>query len=550
MNNKRLKSLTFFFLIFFLAVIVRLFYLQVVKSGSLSAKADSQRRRDVQLIAKRGTIFDRNGKELAVSTEKQTCYATPYLINEPEITAKKISRILKKDSGTILKKLSSPKGFVYIERKIDKNKADKIKRLKIEGIGLFNEYKRYYPSGSIASQVLGFVGTDNNGLSGIEKLEDKHLSGRQGRIISQHDALGREIPGTVSLYNKPKEGKDLWLTIDTEIQFKAEEELKKAVSDYGAKAGYVIVMDPKNGDIYAMANVPDFELNNFSKARPEQMKNRSIVEVFEPGSTMKPFMVAAALEENIFKPDSMFNLPPSINVYGKVIGEAHDRATVNYTLTDIVAHSSNVGMSKVGLALKKQRIVKYSKKFGFGTKTDVDFPGEVTGVIPKVDQFYGPTVATVCFGQGISTTSLQLTRGYAAFANGGYLVKPEIIREKEKEKKKESVKPVRAISNATAWEITLMLEKVIKDGTGGEAKVPGYPVAGKTGTAQKAQGSKGYTNKYMGLFVGYAPAENAKLLVSVVLDEPSKAIYGGVVSAPAFSSIMEYSLHHLEIGPK
>lgn len=548
LNDKRLRFLTAISLVFFIIIIGRLFYIQIIKSSDLAAKAETQRRKDIQLLAKRGTIRDRDGKELAVSVEKQTVVANPFLIQDKDKVAGKLSKILKKDEKDIFDMISARKGFVYIERKLDKEKADKIKALEIEGISLFDEYKRYYPAGSIASQVLGFVGMDNNGLSGIEKEKDRYLSGKFGRQISQYDALGREIPGSTALYLKPLPGKDLWLTIDTEIQYKAEEVLKSSIEEWGAKAGTVIVMNPKNGEIYAMANAPDFELNKFNKATNEQMKNRSVVDVFEPGSTMKPFFAAAAIEEKIFNSDSMFYLPSSINVNGKSIGEAHERAAVNYSLSDIITHSSNVGMSKVGIALGKEKIVKYAKKFGFQERTGIEFPGEVSGYIPPVSQFYGPTVATVCFGQGISTTALQLARGYASFANGGILVNPVLIKKEEGKKKRKVKKPRRVISKKTAWEITLMLEKVVKEGTGDQAKVPGYTVAGKTGTAQKPEGGR-YGSNYLGLFAGFAPAEDAKVLVVVILDEPSKAIYGGVVAAPAFSKIMEYSLSHLEVSP-
>ena len=546
-NNKRIKLLTAFFLLFFVFTVSKLVYLQVIKSYSLRTLAQRQRKKDVQLLAQRGTVYDRNGKELAISIKKQTVFATPYLIENKKETAKKLANILEKEHVDIYEKLMSSKGFVYIERKVDKKKADKIKKLDIEGISLCDEYKRFYPSGSIAFQLIGFVGTDNNGLAGIEKQYDKKLSGKLGRIIYEEDALGREIPGTTAVYREPIKGKDISLTIDTEIQFKAEAELKKAVKDWGAKAGCAIVMNPKNGEIYAIANVPDYELNKFKKATNQQKRNRAIVDVFEPGSTFKPFMAAAALNENIYQPDSMFSLPSSINVGGANIGEAHDRGTVNYSLSQIIIKSSNVGMSKIGMALKKGRIVKYAKRFGFDKKTGVDYPGETIGVIPGLDKFYGSTVATVCFGQGISTNALQLARGYSAFANEGYLVNQKLKLEANKDDEKQRGK--RVIKKETAWEMTLMLENVVKEGTGKTAQVPGYLIAGKTGTAQKPEGGK-YGNKYIGMFVGYAPAENAQVLVLVSLDEPSKAIYGGVVAAPAFSAIMEYSLNRLQINPQ
>ena len=547
LENRRLRSLTLIFILFFTIIFLRLIYIQVFEAGGLRARAEKQRVKDIELLAKRGTIYDREGKELAVSVKKQTIFATPYLIEKPVNTATRISKILGLKRSEVYKKLISGKGFIYLARKADQSKADKIKALNIEGIGFIDEYKREYLFGVLASQVLGCVGIDNNGLSGIENEKDKVLRGKLGRLVFQQDALGREIPGSTSFYRKPYSGKDVRLTIDTDIQFKTEEELRKIVKLWGAKSGQAIVVDTKTGEIYAMASMPDFNPNKLAKTTAEQMKNRPVVEIFEPGSTMKPMLASAAIEERIFSPESMFNLPPSINVGGKMIGEAHDRATVNYSLSDIIVNSSNVGMSKIGLRMGKNLISEYLHRYGFEEKTNIEYPGEITGRIPSLDNFFGSTIATTCFGQGVSTTGIGLVRAYSALANGGIMNDPYLV----KREKTSSIKGKRIVSKKTAWEMTRILEKVVESGTGTTAKVPGYLIAGKTGTAQKSEGKKGYSGgKFISSFIGYGPAEDASLIVLVSLDEPTKAIYGGVVAAPAFSAIMEYSLSHLQISPR
>ncbi len=543
-------------LVFFILVITKLAYTQVFKHKKYLQLADAQRKRDISLLAKRGNIYARDGLKLAVSVEKETVFATPYLVESKSKTAKLLAPILKLPSEKIYETLLKPKGFVFLKRKVSKKVADKVRKLGIEGLGLYKEHQRYYPSGSIAAQVLGFVGLDNKGLAGLEMYHDNTLMGRTGRIKDEKDAFGKSIPGTKGLFQKPVDGNSLVLTIDRDIQYKAQSELKNAVEEWEALSGSVVVLNPKSGEIYAMASEPTYNLNRFSKASKEALKNKSIVSIYEPGSTLKIIPAAASIEENIFKIDSMFYLPPTINVAGKNIKEAHGRSAKNWSLTQIIAESSNVGISKVGLALGKYKLHSYFKKFGLLEKTGVDYPGEISGFTPKPKHWYGPTIATVSFGQGIAVTPLQLARAYSVIANRGKLYKPffvkKIMAPDGKIVKTNRPKMIRkVISEKSAFEAILMLEKVVSEGTGKVTAIKGYSVAGKTGTAQKPKvGAKGYGDDYVSSFIGFAPAENAQILILVVVDSPTKSIYGSQVAGPAFKNIMEFSLHKLGVEPQ
>ncbi len=554
-SNNRYPFTLSIILLFFLGVIFRVGYIQIFKHDAYLKQADNQRKRDISLLAKRGNIYDRNGFKLAVSVEKETVFATPYLVKNRLLAAKKVARALGMRQTQIYEKITQPRGFVFLKRKVSKNTADKIRKLNIEGIGLYKEHQRYYPSGRTASQILGFVGSENKGLAGLELELNKYLEGHFGRLKDEKDAFGNAIPGTKGLFIKPKDGNNLYLTIDRDIQYKAQLELRSAVEKWDAVSGSVVVLNPKSGEVLAMASTPDYDLNHFNKASKESLKNQAVVSLYEPGSTFKIIPAAASIEEGIYTIDSMFNLPPTLNVAGKNIKEAHTRPTVDWNLGKIIAESSNVGISKVGLSLGKKRLYDYLERFGVLNKTGIDFPGEVSGYAPKPNYWYGPTIATVSFGQGVAVTPLQIGRAYSVIANGGKLHRPFIVKKVVSNDGKvvKLTKPKvlrQSISRKTAFEATLMLEKVVSEGTGGAAKVKGYTVAGKTGTAQKPNiGSKGYSKKYVSSFIGFAPAEDAQVLVLVVVDSPTKAIYGSQVAAPAFKNIMEFSLHKLNVEP-
>ncbi|KKN61042.1 hypothetical protein LCGC14_0526010 [marine sediment metagenome] len=552
----RLPFILALIVVFFVLVIIKLTYTQIFKHEKYLQMADVQRKRDVSLLAKRGNIYARNGLKLAVSVEKETVFSTPYLVEDKSKTANLLAPILRMKSVQIYEKLTTPKGFVFLKRKVGKTTADKIRKLGIEGIGLEKEHQRYYPSGSIAAQVLGFVGLDNKGLAGLEMHHDKTLMGDTGRVKDEKDAFGKSIPGTKGLFKKPVDGNSLVLTIDRDIQYKAQSELKNAIEEWEALSGSVVVLNPKTGEIYAMASEPTFNLNKFNKADKESFKNQSVVSLYEPGSTLKIIPATVSIQENIFNIDSMFYLPPTLNVAGKNIKEAHKRAAQNWSLAKIITESSNVGISKVGLAIGKQKLHKYFGKFGLLEKTGIDFPGEVSGYVPKPKHWYGPTIATVSFGQGIAMTPLQLARAYSVIANKGKLYRPFFVKKVMapdgriiKNNKPKMLR--RVLSEKSAFEGILMLEKVVAEGTGKSTAIKGYTVAGKTGTAQKPKvGEIGYGDDYVSSFVGFAPAENAELLVLVVVDSPTKGFYGSQVAGPAFKNILEFSLHKLGVEPQ
>ncbi|RJQ33275.1 MAG: penicillin-binding protein 2 [Actinobacteria bacterium] len=554
-SSSRIKITFVLVSLCFLAIVSKLIYLQVFQASYLSRQARLQRVTEIPLLAKRGTIYDRNYQQLAVSTEKQTIFATPYLVKKPSLAATKIAPILNKSYEEIYSKLTQKRGFVYLARKIENKAAEKVKALKIDGIEAIEEQQRFWPSGPVACQVLGFVGTDNKGLSGLEMYYDKLLGGRQGKTSDERNALGQTIPGTIKEYLRPINGSNIVITIDREIQYKAQLELEAAVKNWGAKKGSVIVMNPKDGEIYAIANWPSFDITKYSQVDAAATKNSAIVDVYEPGSTLKTFIAATSIDLGIFKPTSMFNLPPTLQVAGATIGEAHGRQTVNYSLTDIIAHSSNVGMSKVGLAVGKENIYSYLRSFGYTYKTGVEFPGEVAGYLPPTSQWYGPTTATVSFGQGISVTAMQLIRGYCVIANGGKLIKPTLVKEIIKPNQAKKItkhKAKKVINPSTSWEMIKMLENVVVNGTGKTAAIPGYKVAGKTGTAQVPdENAKGYAKgRYIASFIGFAPAESASIAAVVVIVEPTKAIYGSAVAAPVFQKVVEFSLQRLKIPPQ
>lgn len=559
-TDRRLLTLFFLFIFSLLGITRQLVLIQIVEAKKYNAKARRQRMRCVELAPHRGVIYDRDRQELAVSINADTVYANPYHIEKPSTAATQLSAILKVDRKELLDKLTREEcGFVYLARKIDPRKALAVEKLDLEGIGLLEENKRYYPYKNLAANVVGFVGTENNGLSGLELHLDKYLRGIPGQIMTEKDPLGRDIPGGYTKLTPSMDGKSAVLTVDKEIQYKAEVELNSCVEQHGAKAGSVIVMNPRSGEIYAIANTPSYNPNKYSKAKVDSYRNRAVCDVYEPGSTLKTFVIAAAMEEGIFSPDTWFHLPGTIRVYDRVIGEAHPRPAKDYTLSDIIKYSSNVGAVTVGMKLGKESLYRYFQDFGLIEKTGIDFPGEVRGFVLSPSKWSGSTIGTVPFGQGISVTPIGLTRAYAVFANDGIIVNPYLVSRVVSgkgnilldEKQDAGRDEKKVVSPKTAREIRYMMEKVVEEGTGKNAQIPGYRVAGKTGTAQKPkEDGRGYeSGRYIASFIGFAPVEDPQVLVLVVIDEPQDVIWGGAVAAPVFKNITEFSLHHLKIQP-
>lgn len=542
--EKRIIILLIFFTIIFLALSARVVYLQAFENEKLDKYGKSQRIKKISLQPQRGRILDRNGNELALSTSLKTVAANPYHVKDPHDAAKKISKILEMDDNALEEKLSRKSGFVYIARKISANKAKKIEELKIKGISLDPEYKRGYPEGVLASQVIGFTDIDNNGISGIEMKYNTYLAGQPGERIFEKDAANRIIPSGMNIYNPPVDGNNLMLTIDKFIQFKTEEALSTAVEKFNAKAGTAIVMNVKTGEILAMANAPQFDPNLPRDDPPWVYKNRAVSDLYEPGSTAKLLIAAAALEDKIVDLSQKFYLKPTYKIGNKTIKEAQRKEAKTFDVKDIVAYSSNIGMVTIGVKMGKYSIYNWIKKFRLTEKTGIELPGETSGYLDQPKNWSATTIGTVPIGQGIAVNALQLLRAVCAVSNDGIMVKPRIILDNNK------IEQERVLSKDISEQMRNILEVAVMEGTGKAAQIENYTVAGKTGTAQKAkQDSRGYeAGKYIASFIGFAPASEPEIGIIVVIDEPT-TIWGSVVAAPAFQEIAAFSLPYLGIKP-
>lgn len=526
----------------------RLVWLQVIEAPAYAEKAADQRLRDIKITPKRGVIYDREGEPLATSFEARTVYAVPSAVKDRSGVATQLASVLGGDARDYEKRLSRKSSFVYIARKVELERAKRLEKLDIKGIGFLEDSKRVYPSEELACQVLGFVGVDDAGLAGIEKHYDELLAGKPGSVLAERDPYGRPIPGATQRSVDKIDGSDVVLTIDKDIQFQAQLELAETVKKFGAKTGSIVIMDPRNGEILAMASTPTFDPNDFRNADPKAITNKPVSWTYEPGSTMKPFTAAAVIDKGLFEADSEFDLPPTINVGGRTIHEAHDRPSVEYTLTEIIGNSSNVGAVKLGLALGKQGVYDYYSAFGFGVKTGVDFPGEPRGVMPAPGKWSNSSIGNIPFGQGMTATPLQLARALSAIADGGEAVTPHFLLDVPKGKTPVWPKQ-RVLKPESAAQMSSVLEYVVTDGTGGDAAVNGYRVAGKTGTAQVAKHGSYAKGAYVASFAGFLPADDPRVLIVVVVEEPTEAIYGGTVAAPVFSRLGQFTVDHLKIPP-
>lgn len=535
-----------------LIVAGRLVFVQVINAPTYAAKATAQRLRDMEIPPVRGTIYDREGEPLAESVAARTIYAAPNTVKDKTGTAQALAGVLGGSAKEYRAKLNKDTGFVYIARRVELTKAKRLEALKLEGIGLLDDSLRVYPSGTLGAQILGFVGLDGHGLAGIEKRYDEVLAGKPGVLLGERDPYGRPIPGGIQKDVKPVDGRDVVLTIDKDIQFHAQVEIEAAVEKWGAKNGSVTIIDPRSGEILAMASTPTFDPNDYRHADPKAFRNRPVSDAYEPGSTIKSITAAAVLDKNLCTPKTVFHLPPTLRVANRTIHDAEDRGTVDWDLAEIITESSNVGAVKLGMKLGKQGLYDSFESFGLTEATGVDYPGEARGWLPDTKLWSASSIANIPFGQGLSSTPLQLTRALGALANGGVLTTPHFLRDIPADPAYEpSWSTRRACSAATAKTTTGLLENVVKSGTGKSAAVPGFDVAGKTGTAQVAlPNGRGYAKgRYISSFIGYLPADRPELLIAVKLDEPSEAIFGGVVAAPTFSVLAQFCADHLKITP-
>jgi cell division protein FtsI (penicillin-binding protein 3) len=540
--DKRIGLLFALFLMLLALAVLRATWLGTVKSGSLSDRAVSQQIEDIADPARRGTIYDRNGVELAVSEDSVTVFAHPFLIDEPARVAARLAPLVGRSEDELVRKLSNRRStFVYLRRKMDASLGEKIKNLKIEGIGTVTEPKRVYPQGFLAAQVLGLVGTDNTGLSGLEYSRDDSLSGEDGERRLVKDALGE--PVSLIETKRAKPGQNLALTLDTRIQERTEAVLAEVGQTYTPQGATAVVLDPRSGEILALANWPRVDANNVQGAPDYARQNRAIQANYEPGSTFKAITVSGALSEGLVEPETTLEVPPEIQVADRTVGESHEGGGGTKTVAQILAQSSNVGSVMIGLKLGAKHFDKWVRRFGFGRPTGVDLPGEEGGIVLRPEHYSGSSMGNMPIGQGIAVTPMQMAAAYTAIANHGVMREPYIV-------KGDQPRPKRVLRRGTADRVSHMLEGVLAaGGTAEEAQVEGYTLAGKTGTAEKAI-KGGYSDTdFVASFIGYAPAKDPQLLVAVMVDTPRGDIYGGTVAAPAFERIMEFALPYLKIPP-
>jgi cell division protein FtsI (penicillin-binding protein 3) len=545
-TNRRIGLLAAAFLIILAAALARAVWLQVIKGPEYTAMALRQHRETVTVPAGRGTIVDRNGEPLAIGKIATTIYANPRQVDEAQSLTLAAGRVLDADPAVLYPLLKDrSRGFVYVQRKADPRKAEKLEKLRYAGLGFYSEELRFYPQGPVAAQILGYAGLDNVGLEGLERSLEGTLSGTPGSQTVVKDPFGRALDVVETKPEKP--GQDVRLTIDRQIQANAEEILAETVRHWSAKSATAVVMDPQTGEILAMATAPRFNANRFPTTRADRRRNRAVTDTYEPGSTFKLVTVAAGLQEGIVNPRSSFQLPPTLKVADRTIHEAHSRGTERMTVREIVEYSSNIGTITIAQRLGEGRLASWIDRFGFGRTTGIDFPGESAGFALPLEQWSGSTIGTVPIGHGIAVTPVQMARAYSVIANGGLLVRPHLI-DRIEGRDVSARKARRVVSRDVAEQMLSMLRGVVVEGTGTEAAIPGYTVAGKTGTAAKIDPDGTYSSsRYVASFVGLVPASKPKLVVMVMVDEPRGGYYGGTVAAPAFREIARFNLQYLEI---
>jgi cell division protein FtsI (penicillin-binding protein 3) len=547
--NRRIRLLVAVFALVFGLALARAGWLQAVRADSLDRLAASQHRQTVAIPAHRGTIYDRTGSELALGSPAITVYANPRHIVDPRAAAVAAGEELGLDSDKLYMLLADhSRGFVYVARQADAERARALEARKIAGFGFYPEEKRIYPQGRVAASVVGYAGTDNKGLAGLELALDDVLTGERGEKTIVKDPFGRTLAVVGS---KPhQDGRDVHLTIDPTIQSQVERVLEGTVSRWAATSASAVVMDPRTGSVLALAVAPGFDANRFPSVSDDRKRNRAVTDTYEPGSTFKVVTVAGALETGLISPSTEYTLPYQIQVADRKIHDAEPRGTETMTVHDILTRSSNVGVVTIAEALGKERIVGWIDRFGFGQKTGIEFPGETKGIVLPPNRWSGSTIGNVPIGQGIAVTPLQMVAAYGALANNGVWVEPHLIERIGGQKAFEP-KRQRVLTTRTAAQMRRMLRDVVEEGSGTAAQVPGYGIAGKTGTAAKPDEQGGYSDYlYVASFVGFLPAKDPQLVVLVTVDEPRGAIWGGVVAAPAFAEIAKFALQYLEVPPE
>ncbi len=550
-------------LVIFAALLYQLVRIQIIDHKKYSSLAFSQQYKKQNIPTRRGNIFDRNGIKLAESIQAASVFADPLSIKDKDKKkiAKDLSNVLDLKKTDVLNLLNKQKRFVWIKRRISDEQVDVLNQLNLEGVGFRQEHKRVYPYEKLCSQVLGFTDIDENGLGGIERSLNQLISGHNGSKIVEKDGRQKQFSTLEEKTISARYGDSAFLTIDLNIQSIVEEELETACSKWKPNSAIAIAMDPSTGEVLAMANYPTFDPNFVGKSKPEERRNRAITDCFEPGSLIKPLIVSSVLDSGLVKEDEVifcYNGVYKVNGGRRVIRDAHSYG--NLSVSDIVVHSSNIGMAQLGQRMKKHRLHSFLKGFAFGERTGIQLPGEVKGIVRPLDFWSVDSEISVSFGYEMAVTPIQMVTAFCSIANGGTLLKPQIVSKitdySGKRVKKIYISPERirrVISPEIAREVmSPILENVVKEGTGKQAMLFTHRVAGKTGTAKKLErvGNKmKYSNKYIGSFVGFAPVERPKVCVLVSLNEPKNgAYYGGTVAAPAVGRIIERTLDYMKIG--
>jgi cell division protein FtsI (penicillin-binding protein 3) len=546
--ERRIGLLFAGFLLCFLVIVGRAFWLQGVQGAKLASEAVSQQTQSVPLPSLRGSLLDRRGNPIATSEDAATIFAVPPEVTSPAHTAEKLASILDLPETKVLREITAETTYSALAHEVNLPTAKRIARLELAGIGQDPDSRRTYPQGELAAQVIGAVGSENQGLTGLEAGEDSVLHGSDGERRIVTDAKGEPI--RLETVSEAKNGEDVELTLDPAIEAKTEQVLAEVGETYSPKGATAIVMDPRDSQVLAMANWPPVDPADLSSATPEDLLNRATGFTYEPGSTFKAFTVSAALEDGLVTPETTFTLPPQLQVADRTIEDAEPRPTVTLSVAQILAQSSNIGAVTIGLRLGSKIFSRWIDRFGFGRPTGVRFPAEEQGLVPKLDEYSGSTMGNLPMGQGLSVTPMQMIAGYQAIADGGILHRPRLIERIGDEPVREPPGH-RVISATVAAQVREMLEGVLAPGgTASEVSVPGYTLAGKTGTAQVAEDGTYSKTKFIASFIGFAPAQDPKLLVSVMVDEPQGEIYGGSVAAPAFGKIAEFALPYLGVAPE
>ncbi|MFC1617453.1 peptidoglycan D,D-transpeptidase FtsI family protein [Candidatus Margulisiibacteriota bacterium] len=559
-NKYRISFIVIGFLAICFLLIGRLVYLQIFQHQALAKKSQEQLNKIINISPNRGEIFDRNGQKLALTKTAYSAYATPLYIHDKKTFAKEVAPILNRSYQSIYKLINNNLLFTWLARKCDDNTYQHLKHLELEGLHFIKEDKRFYPHHNLFSQVIGFVGVDNQGLGSIEYKYNKYLTGTPGKIILDSDPRGyRIVSGKKEIINSTYDGGHIYTTLDSYIQYISRKHLIAGIKKMEADSGSVIVMDPQTGEILAMVNYPDFNPNNWNNYASFLFKNRCLTDLYEPGSTFKTVTLAAAIEEELVATNTVLFVPEKLKISNRVIKEAHRRKkgeSSQKSITDIMRESLNVGTSIIAQKLGEYRFYNYIKNFGFGKRSGIESAGEVSGILRHPKNWAPVDIAMISFGQGIAATPLQMANSVSVIANKGYLLKPKLIRYFTDNnyinlKSIPTKKIRRVIRRQTAEKITKMMVEVVDHGTAYPAKIHGYKIAGKTGTAQIPNLKRGgyLRNKYIASFIGFFPADKPEILILVKIDRPKKSIYGSTAAGPIFKNIAKDIIDYYNIPP-